>query len=101
MAEIGSYYIDIDIPTEYLTNDGASIQFEMSKECCNGGNVNKEYRFALVRCMQCNGALLRLPIVCFKRKQNTVEMTVLVALKKDDPLLVPCARTLLRVEYFE
>ena len=97
----GSYYIDIDVPTKYLITSGARITFDLTKKCCKGGDVNLNYKFLLIRAMQCNGALLTAPIVEFERKNNVVDMIVVVPVSESDPLFVSCARTLLRVQYYE
>ena len=99
MAKVGSHYVDLDVPTDVLTTMGAVVQFDLSKECC-GGDPDAEYQFFLTRAIQCNGSLISPPLVRFERKENVIFMIVSVPLLEDDPLLVSCARTSLRVEYF-
>lgn len=101
MAEIGSYYIELDVPTKFLITSGGRLSFDLTKACCNGGDVSRDYKFSLTRTMQCNGALLISPIVNFERNGNVVNMIITVPISEQDPLFVSCARALLRVEYFE
>lgn len=102
MSEPNSYYIEIDVPSEYLLCNGAKITFHLSEKSCNGAD-EKEFHFLLTRVKQCNGALLNIPIVQFiqhpRDEMNQVDMIILSSLKSA-PLIVPCARSLIRIEYF-
>lgn len=102
MSQPNSFYIEIDVPSDYLLCEGAKITFELSKKCCNGAD-EKEFHFLLTRVKQCNGALLNIPIVQFiqhqREKMNQVDMIIVSSLKSD-PLIVSCARSLIRIEYF-
>lgn len=101
MIEPNSFYIKIDVPTQYLLTCGAKITFDLSEKSCNGGDLNIAYRFLLVQVTQCNGAQISLPIVKFCQHATRVDMTIVSPLLQSNPQTALCGRSLLCIEYFK
>lgn len=100
--ETASYFIDLDVPTTFLTQKKQSITFKLHKTVAV---EPKRLQFSLVRALQCNANLLpELPLVYFALSptdKTSVTMTVLEPLPEWHPSLVLCARTSIRIEYWQ
>jgi|SRR6056297_1118616 len=96
-----SHYIDIDVPTAFLTQADHIIEFPLEQSFVRLNKPGNVAQAALVRASQCNGNLIaQLPLVKFDFANDSCTMGIIDPLPEWLPGLVMCARTSIRIEYW-